>query len=116
MNKTLGTLGGPNSDHPNCCDVALGSLPRTPCEAKCAAAARTRQRRSNRIASILARVRRYVLLGPLLPPVRHDVDDERDADDWRIVETAGAESQSGPAAGAAAPEPVAKTRSGINVL
>ena len=24
MNKTLGTLGGPNSDHPNCCDVALG--------------------------------------------------------------------------------------------
>ena len=24
VNKTLGTLGGPNSDHPNCCDVALG--------------------------------------------------------------------------------------------
>ena len=23
-NKTLGNLGGPNSDHPNCCDVALG--------------------------------------------------------------------------------------------
>ena len=68
-------------------------------ETKCAAAARTRQRRSNRIASILARVRRYVLLGPLLPPVRHDVVDERDADDWRIVETAGAESgPRGPAA------------------
>ena len=24
MNKTPGTLGGPNSDHPDCCDVALG--------------------------------------------------------------------------------------------
>lgn len=24
VNRTLGTLGGPNSDHPNCCDVALG--------------------------------------------------------------------------------------------
>ena len=23
-NKTLGNLGGPNSDHPSCCDVALG--------------------------------------------------------------------------------------------
>lgn len=24
INKTLGNLGGPNSDHPDCCDVALG--------------------------------------------------------------------------------------------
>ena len=24
INKTLGNLGGPNSDHPSCCDVALG--------------------------------------------------------------------------------------------
>ena len=24
VNKSLGDLGGPNSDHPNCCDVALG--------------------------------------------------------------------------------------------
>jgi phospholipase C len=24
VNRTLGPLGGPNSDHPNCCDVALG--------------------------------------------------------------------------------------------
>ena len=24
INKTLGDLGGPNSDHPSCCDVALG--------------------------------------------------------------------------------------------
>ena len=24
VNKSLGALGGPNSDHPNCCDVALG--------------------------------------------------------------------------------------------
>ena len=24
VNTTLGALGGPNSDHPNCCDVALG--------------------------------------------------------------------------------------------
>ena len=24
VNRSLGSLGGPNSDHPNCCDVALG--------------------------------------------------------------------------------------------
>eukprot|EP01062_Namystynia_karyoxenos_P030711 TRINITY_DN22891_c0_g1_i1.p1 TRINITY_DN22891_c0_g1~~TRINITY_DN22891_c0_g1_i1.p1 ORF type:complete len:501 (+),score=103.78 TRINITY_DN22891_c0_g1_i1:105-1607(+) len=24
INKTLGNLGGPNSDHPSCCDIALG--------------------------------------------------------------------------------------------
>ena len=24
VNKSLGALGGPNSDHPDCCDVALG--------------------------------------------------------------------------------------------
>lgn len=24
VNKSMGNLGGPNSDHPNCCDVALG--------------------------------------------------------------------------------------------
>ena len=54
-------------------------------ETKYAAAARTRQHSSNRISSIHARVRRYVLLGPLLPPARH-VDDE--GDQWRIVDTA----------------------------
>ncbi len=24
LHRSLGNLGGPNSDHPSCCDVALG--------------------------------------------------------------------------------------------